>query len=791
MAYNTEPNALRDAYDAFLAKIQRERTEGPALEEQSDDEGYDWMPDDDDGPDSMERMQDYLEYIILLSNCAAVRSAKGLPRMPCARGAPCAECRQHDVSYVPMVYWHTIPQALLQLHMDEYLRIRDDLPPWKSSRPGYDAPQNLQLSSLPPVFSISMEGLLRARMRHTTDLSVFILDPVQAAHAEAQWLAGKASKGCDTGLMGPLSRHSPKEEWNALFWPLHSRSISSSGSDLMPGSWVDGAGDAVVVEPDGPSLWSWMSGTSSPASPPSSRSDERAARHRGPDRSAQYTAVKSSLSRAEKRSSKDKKVRAPTASVPSLDTPTVSTDALGVGPGHRAGAATGSIAPAKTTSSDTAGAGQLKEHAAGRTKKPSTAPAKTAGSVSSVPSVSSVSSVSTSSASSVVAKWETSPAGPPRTDEPRGAPTVPSNLPVGPDSRIQLSSEPPAPVLVMQQVVDPPATQPAAQDAVAGASSPATSTRPIDSVLALQRERAETLIDAAFGKLTRRGNTGDHLSEDDLKDILLNFKDPRTRRRLAELAAADKYDDINSGKLVHAWYIEATNTREAAVKQLQEDIINAIRLVDRLGDTASFFVQARPEAMEGAKVLDATKEPELTTHKGRAVRCAGGNFELSFDIMVQVFRHGIAVRHVAEFTARKEARMKTERYRNMSVLKVRNALPPQSFVQVPVGTPENSQALESAQADALARYQARVAYCSRGLGLPRTPAFDTAVRDRAQLRGADAAAIKNVILAVEPSCPGLDDWARIFRTEYHVKDKIAAALVHAALSDLMDSPWAL
>ncbi|EJD47370.1 hypothetical protein AURDEDRAFT_163588 [Auricularia subglabra TFB-10046 SS5] len=109
MAYNTEPNALRDAYDAFLAKIQRERTEGPALEEQSDDEGYDWMPDDDDGPDCMERMQDYLEY-------------------------------------VRMVYWHTIPQALLQLHMDEYLRIRDDLPPWKSSRPGYDAPQRLARS---------------------------------------------------------------------------------------------------------------------------------------------------------------------------------------------------------------------------------------------------------------------------------------------------------------------------------------------------------------------------------------------------------------------------------------------------------------------------------------------------------------------------------------------------------------------------------------------------------------------------------------------------------------------
>ncbi|EJD49277.1 hypothetical protein AURDEDRAFT_122396 [Auricularia subglabra TFB-10046 SS5] len=202
MAYNTEPNALRDEYDAFLAKIQRERAEGPALEEQSDDKGYDWMPDDDDGPDCMEWMQDYLEYVILLSNCAAVRSAKGLPPMPCARGAPCSECRQHDGSYVPIAFWHTIPHAVLELHMAEYLRIRGDLPAWKSSRPGYLAPANLQLSSLPPVSFISMEGLLRARSRYVTDLSIFVLDPVQAANAEAQRLSD------DTGLMSPVSRHS-------------------------------------------------------------------------------------------------------------------------------------------------------------------------------------------------------------------------------------------------------------------------------------------------------------------------------------------------------------------------------------------------------------------------------------------------------------------------------------------------------------------------------------------------------------------------------------------------------
>ncbi|EJD34008.1 hypothetical protein AURDEDRAFT_131393 [Auricularia subglabra TFB-10046 SS5] len=139
---------LRLVYSDYVVEFERRRDAFRAREHAGDsgsdsDGGYDSLPKDDDFPDYMAFMQEYLEYILLVRDCAAKRAREGLPAAICSRHRPCDTCRLHDGSYLNVTYWQTLPDDELDRHVREYLRIRDRLPPWRSARPAGVHPPDL------------------------------------------------------------------------------------------------------------------------------------------------------------------------------------------------------------------------------------------------------------------------------------------------------------------------------------------------------------------------------------------------------------------------------------------------------------------------------------------------------------------------------------------------------------------------------------------------------------------------------------------------------------------------
>ncbi|EJD52959.1 hypothetical protein AURDEDRAFT_157520 [Auricularia subglabra TFB-10046 SS5] len=224
----------------------------------------------------------------------------------------------------------------------------------------------------------------------------------------------------------------------------------------------------------------------------------------------------------------------------------------------------------------------------------------------------------------------------------------------------------------------------------------------MDAVQESDRASAAAAIQTGFARLNARCPRGNHLTKADLEVIIGNFGDRETRHELADLAARDDFDEISSADVVHPWFVRPTNTRHAAAHDLRRDIINAMRLCDRLSDTVSFFVQVEPETMDGTRYLDARTDPALETYLARAIRSRGGTYEETYQIMLEAFRHGIAVWHVSDFTARKEHTMRSGRYRNKETINVLNAHSPCDFVAVAEGQPASL-----AQTEAFARFEGR------------------------------------------------------------------------------------
>ncbi|EJD33838.1 hypothetical protein AURDEDRAFT_177093 [Auricularia subglabra TFB-10046 SS5] len=325
------------------------------------------------------------------------------------------------------------------------------------------------------------------------------------------------------------------------------------------------------------------------------------------------------------------------------------------------------------------------------------------------------------------------------------------------------------------------------------ATPAATGRFPVDMpvVRAVQRTTANAILAATVARLESPGGRGISMTPQEVSIVLRDFQNPQTRRQLAHVAAIDDYDCISSGQLVHPWFVRDTNTRQAAAHALRQDSINAMRLSDRLADTVSFFVQVHPEALEGSTVLDVAHEPELHSYQARAIRVASGDQELTYQLMLEAFRHGVAAQHVSDFLSRKEHRAgEQSTYRGRAVLQLLNAHPPRRWVAAPLVVGLTSEdAREVIRADTLARFQARRRYMLQEHVLPPVPKFDIAVRDKAFLRGEQAVAIRSVLLSLEPSCCGLDDWARRFREDYKLNPRIAAELVRAALEDLLATTW--
>ncbi|EJD50060.1 hypothetical protein AURDEDRAFT_121749 [Auricularia subglabra TFB-10046 SS5] len=303
-----------------------------------------------------------------------------------------------------------------------------------------------------------------------------------------------------------------------------------------------------------------------------------------------------------------------------------------------------------------------------------------------------------------------------------------------------------------------------------GAQPAAVQRVPIDlaAVQASDRASATATIRRAFLRLDAACPQGAHLTSGELEVVMGNFQDRQTRLELADLAARDRFEDVSSAQIVHPWFVRQTNTRHAAAHHLRQDIINAVE----------------PETMEGTRFLDANTEPALETYFARAIRNRSGTYEETYRVMLEAFRHGIAVWHVADFTARKEHVMQSARYRNRDTINVLNARPPCDFVAI-----AENPAAQVVQTEAFARYEARRRWHDQMPGLPQLPTFDTAVRDVARLRGPRALAIRSVILDMEPSCVGLEDWPRIFRETYRLVPRVVAQLVQAALTDVLAANW--
>ncbi|EJD34523.1 hypothetical protein AURDEDRAFT_176443 [Auricularia subglabra TFB-10046 SS5] len=114
------------------------------------DESENGLMDDDDFPDPMQD-RDYLEFVLFQRGCAQRRREKGLNAVLCDRGSPCADCRQHEGSYVPRALWHFISDAALEHHVGNYLHIRPTLPAWQPSRQSNIQPPQL-------VFGVSSQS---------------------------------------------------------------------------------------------------------------------------------------------------------------------------------------------------------------------------------------------------------------------------------------------------------------------------------------------------------------------------------------------------------------------------------------------------------------------------------------------------------------------------------------------------------------------------------------------------------------------------------------------------------
>ncbi|EJD44912.1 hypothetical protein AURDEDRAFT_124989 [Auricularia subglabra TFB-10046 SS5] len=96
--------------------------------ETDDDEDDDKLSADDDFDEEMLHAPTYMEYVLTLRDCE---------RPECSRRRPCSTCRQHDGAYLPSHLWHFLSDARIEAHLTQYLRVRNRLPPWQSSRPAH------------------------------------------------------------------------------------------------------------------------------------------------------------------------------------------------------------------------------------------------------------------------------------------------------------------------------------------------------------------------------------------------------------------------------------------------------------------------------------------------------------------------------------------------------------------------------------------------------------------------------------------------------------------------------
>ncbi|EJD39056.1 hypothetical protein AURDEDRAFT_128500 [Auricularia subglabra TFB-10046 SS5] len=231
---------LRLVYSDYIVEFERRRKAFQARERaghsgSDSDGGYDSLPMDDQFPDYMESMQEYLEFILLVRDCAAKRAREGLPAAACSRHQPCDTCRLHDGSYLNVTYWQTLPDDNLDQHVREYLRIRDRLPPWRSARPAGVRPPDLVFG----LSQLSLSGPTRPS-----------LPPAPAA-------------GDSTAIPGPVSTTSPGQPKDPSG---RTSAVTTWAYSAMTG---DAAGTAApsLASPVSPAVGANAPSLASPASP--------------------------------------------------------------------------------------------------------------------------------------------------------------------------------------------------------------------------------------------------------------------------------------------------------------------------------------------------------------------------------------------------------------------------------------------------------------------------------------------------------------------------------------------
>ncbi|EJD47378.1 hypothetical protein AURDEDRAFT_163595 [Auricularia subglabra TFB-10046 SS5] len=116
---------LAKTYDALVEEMPRLRANAGADADSSESDGSASSYDALHG--HMLWFHDYLVFVLLQRACAASHAACGLP----------------PNAHVPSSYWHSLSGVELERHLTQYQRVRDRLPPWRSSRPPTIAPPHL------------------------------------------------------------------------------------------------------------------------------------------------------------------------------------------------------------------------------------------------------------------------------------------------------------------------------------------------------------------------------------------------------------------------------------------------------------------------------------------------------------------------------------------------------------------------------------------------------------------------------------------------------------------------